>query len=151
MLLVDSSVWVDYFNGRTTRETDRLDVLLGVESVAVGDLILAEVLQGFRDDRDYVAAKNLFATLTVHELPGRGRAIEVADHYRALRNKGVTIRKTADTIIATFCIDRDRPLLFSDRDFEPFAGRGIGRGARRRCPPAQTSPMRTAAFRSALV
>ncbi len=120
MVLVDSSVWVDYFNGRTTRETDHLDALLGVEPVAIGDLILSEVLQGFREDVDYESAKELLTALTVYDLLGAARAIRVADHYRALRKKGVTVRKTADTIIATFCIDQNIPLLFSDRDFDPF-------------------------------
>ncbi len=120
MVLVDSSVWVDYFNGRTTPETNHLDALLGVEPVAIGDLILSEVLQGFRKDADYESAKELLTALTVYDLLGVARAIRVADHYRALRKKGVTVRKTADTIIATFCIDQNIPLLFSDRDFDPF-------------------------------
>jgi hypothetical protein len=120
MLLVDSSVWVDYFNGRQTRETDYLDESLGVEPVAIGDLILAEVLQGFRDDADYATAKDLLTDLTVYELLGTARAIQVAENYRSLRKKGVTVRKTADAIIATFCIEQHIPLLFSDRDFDPF-------------------------------
>lgn len=120
MVLVDSSVWVDYFNGRTTPETNHLDALLGVEPVAIGDLILSEVLQGFRKDADYESAKELLTALTVYDLLGVARAIRVVDHYRALRKKGVTVRKTADTIIATFCIDQNIPLLFSDRDFDPF-------------------------------
>ena len=120
MLLVDSSVWVDYFNGRTTRATDHLHRLLGTEPVAIGDLILVEVLQGFRDDRSYDTAKELLSTLTAYELLGAGRAIAVAENYRTLRKKGVTVRKTTDAIIATFCIERRFPLLFSDRDFHPF-------------------------------
>jgi len=120
MILVDSSVWVDYFNGRITDETDCLDALLGTEPVAVGDLILAEVLQGFRSDADYAAAKELMMSLTVHELLGAALALKTADNYRALRKRGVTVRKTADTIIATFCIEHGIPLLYSDRDFDPF-------------------------------
>lgn len=120
MVLVDSSVWVDYFNGRITRETDTLDALLGSEPVAIGDLILAEVLQGFRGDADYVTAKALLASLTVYDLLGASLAIKIADNYRALRKRGVTVRKTADAIIATFCIERRIPLLYSDRDFDPF-------------------------------
>jgi predicted nucleic acid-binding protein len=120
MVVVDSSVWVDYFNGRATRETDQLDALLGVEPVAIGDLILVEVLQGFRNDRDYRSAKNLLTSLTVYDMLGAAHAVHVADNYRALRKKGITIRKTADAIIATFCITRNLPLLFSDKDFEPF-------------------------------
>lgn len=120
MILVDSSVWVDYFNGRATGETDYLDALLGREPVAIGDLILAEVLQGFRSDASYAAAKNLMASLTVHELLGPAMALKVAENYRTLRKKGITVRKTADTIIATFCIERGILLLYSDRDFNPF-------------------------------
>ncbi len=120
MVLVDSSVWVDYFNGRTTRETNRLDTLLGVEPVAIGDLILVEVLQGFRNDRDYLVAKGLLTNLTIYEMLDAARAVEVADNYRMLRKKGITVRKTADVIIATFCLARNLPLLFSDRNFEPF-------------------------------
>ena len=120
MVLVDSSVWIDYFNGQAGPETDRLDTLLGTEPVAVGDLIVTEVLQGFRDDSDYETARELFDSLTSFELLGQARAHKAANHYRILRKQGITIRKTTDTIIATFCIDEDIPLLFSDRDFEPF-------------------------------
>lgn len=120
MILVDSSVWVDYFNGRLTRETDYLDSLLGVEPVAIGDLILAEVLQGFRLDADYESAKELLRGLTLYDLLGADLAVKTADNYRALRKKGITVRKTSDAIIATFCIERRTPLLYSDRDFDPF-------------------------------
>lgn len=120
MVIVDSSVWIDYFNGTATMETDLLDRLLGTEPVAIGDLILAEVLQGFRSDSDYRTARDLLTSLTIHDMLGKARAILVADHYRALRRKGVTVRKTADAIIAAFCIERGLPLLYSDRDFDPF-------------------------------
>ena len=120
MILVDSSVWVDYFNGQVSRETDFLDALLGTEPVAIGDLILAEVLQGFRSDADYEAAKELLASLTTYDLLGAALAIKTADNYRALRRRGITVRKTVDAIIATFCIERRTPLLYSDRDFDPF-------------------------------
>ncbi len=120
MLLVDSSVWVDYFNGRITEETDRLDALLGTEPVAIGDLILAEVLQGCRDDADHATAKRLMTSLTIYDLLGATLALKTADNYRALRKRGVTVRKTTDAIIATFCIESGIPLLYSDRDFDPF-------------------------------
>ncbi len=120
MIVVDSSVWVDYFNGQSTRETDYLDILLGREPVATGDLILAEVLQGFRDDADYAMAKRLLAALTIYDMLGAERAIQVANNYRTLRKKGITVRKTADTIIATFCIEQNVSLLYSDKDFDPF-------------------------------
>ncbi|MBI3530647.1 MAG: PIN domain nuclease [Betaproteobacteria bacterium] len=120
MLLVDSGVWVDYCNGRITEETDRLDALLGTEPVAIGDLILAEVLQGFRNDADHATAKRLMTSLTIYDLLGATLALKTADNYRALRKKGVTVRKTTDAIIATFCIENGIPLLYSDRDFDPF-------------------------------
>lgn len=121
MILVDSSVWVNYFNGQRSRETDHLDTLLGQEPIAIGDLILAEVLQGFRSDRDYRTARALLTTLPIYELLDTKRALCVADNYRALRKRGITMRSTADAIIATFCIEQAVPLLYSDRDFEPFA------------------------------
>jgi predicted nucleic acid-binding protein len=120
MLVVDSSVWVDYFNGHSTPESDFLHGCLGVEPVGAGDVILVEVLQGFRDDADYATARKLFAALTVYDMLGATRAVRVADNYRSLRQHGVTVRKTLDAIIATFCIDQDLPLLFSDKDFRPF-------------------------------
>ena len=120
MVLVDSSVWVDYFNGTKTKATDHLDDLLGTEPVAIGDLILAEVLQGFRKDSDYEAAKQLLTGLTIYELLGRERAVLAAHHYRASRRKGLTVRKTSDVVIATFCVQQKLPLLFSDKDFESF-------------------------------
>lgn len=120
MVLVDSSVWIAYFNGIETRESALLDGLLGREPVAIGDLILTEVLQGFRDDADYATARELLAGLTIFELLGKVRAIRAAEHYRSLRKMGVTVRKTTDTIIATFCIEERLPLLYVDRDFAPF-------------------------------
>ena len=123
MILVDSRVWVDYFNGVRSRETDFLDATLGIEPVAIGDLILTEGLQGFRSDADYRTAKSLLLGLTVFELVGRDLAVRTADNYRALRRRGVTVRKTLDCVIATFCIERHLPLLYSDRDFDPFAKR----------------------------
>ncbi len=120
MILVDSSVWIDYFNGIITQETDFLNSTLGVEPIAIGDLILAEVLQGFRNDRDYQQAKSLLTGLSVRQLLNEQRAIRTADHYRALRNLGATIRKTTDMIIGTYCIETHIPLLYSDRDFDPM-------------------------------
>lgn len=120
MILVDSSVWIDYFSGNGSAEADFLDKTLGNRSVAIGDLILTEVLQGFRDDRDYKTARRLLEELPVFDLLGRNMAIKSAENFRKLRKKGITIRKTADVIIASFCIEHDLPLLFSDRDFRPF-------------------------------
>lgn len=120
MILVDTSVWVDYFNGRHTPQTERLDVLLGNEPLGIGDLILTEVLQGFRSDSDSRTAKDLLTSLAVFEMLKVERAIQSAANYRLLRRRGVTIRKTVDVIIATFCIVENHALLFSDKDFTPF-------------------------------
>ncbi len=120
MIMVDSSVWIDYFNGRDTPETTQLDSLLGIKPIAIGDIILTEVLQGFRNDKDYNTAKSLLTSLTVFELLGEKMALKSADNYRLLRKQGITIRKTVDVIIASFCIENNLPLLFSDKDFIPF-------------------------------
>jgi len=125
LILVDSSVWIDYFNGRITSATERLDKLLGQEPVAVGDLILLEVLQGFDDERGLNQAKKLLTSLTVVELGGREIAIKAAQHYHTLRRAGVTVRKTIDTLIATRCIESGFELLHDDRDFEPFVALGL--------------------------
>jgi len=118
--LVDSSVWIDYFNGRTTTETEHLDKLLGTEPIALGDLILTEVLQGFRHNKDYQTAKELLTSLPIFDLLGVDKAIKCAENFRTIRKKGITVRKTADVIIATFCIENDLPLLHCDKDFHPF-------------------------------
>ncbi|WP_216899983.1 PIN domain nuclease [Synechococcus sp. CCY 9618] len=120
MIVVDSSVWVDFFNGIATPEVERLDGLLGIRPVAVGDLILVEVLQGFRNDGDAARATQLFGSMAVIEMLGRRHAYRAAENYRTLRKKGLTVRKTIDVIIATACIEAHLPLLFSDRDFQPF-------------------------------
>ena len=120
MILVDSSVWIDYFRGTTTPQCERLDALLGNQGLVIGDLILTEVLQGFTADRDFTQAKRLLTALHMINLGGRDTAIQAAKNFRTLRTLGVTIRKTIDTIIATRCIEGNYALLFSDRDFEPF-------------------------------
>ena len=123
MILVDSSVWIDYFRGALTVQTERLDALLGSEPLAVGDLVLTEVLQGFNSERDFNQARKLLTSLEVVEIGGREIAIQAARHFRALRLFGVTVRKTINTLIATFCIEKNYALLYSDRDFEPFVER----------------------------
>ncbi len=120
MILVDSSVWIDYFKGAATQQTEKLDQMLGREPLAIGDLMLTEVLQGFAKDRDFSEAKRLLTSLMVVELCGEEIAIQAARNFRALRNLGVTIRKIIDTIIATRCIVSGYELLHNDRDFEPF-------------------------------
>lgn len=120
MIFVDSSVWIDYFNGRVSAETDFLDNLLGKEPIGTGDLILIEVLQGFKHDTDYNTAKELLTSLKVFTLGGQEVAIKSADNFRLLRKRGITVRKTIDVLIATFCIERELALLHSDKDFKPF-------------------------------
>lgn len=120
MILVDTSVWIDYFNGQDTPQTNRLEDLLGNEPLGIGDLILTEVLQGFRSDSDYRTAKELLTSLMLFEMLGVANAIRSADNYRLLRKRGITIRKTADVVIATFCLAENHALLFSDKDFVPF-------------------------------
>ena len=120
MILVDSSVWIDYFRGAPTAEAERLDLLLEDELVATGDLVLTEVLQGFAHERDFEQAKKLLTSLVVVQLGGQEIAISAARNHRLLRRRGVTVRKTIDTLIATWCIESDFALLYSDRDFDPF-------------------------------
>jgi len=120
MIIVDTSVWIDYLNGQYTPYTDQLDKELSDGNVALGDLILLEILQGIKSDKDYKRTKEILARLDQYEMLGHGMVTRCADYYRALRKKGMTIRKTADVIIATFCIENKLPLLFTDRDFKPF-------------------------------
>jgi predicted nucleic acid-binding protein len=121
LILVDSSVWIDYFNGKTTAAAEKLDLLLSREQLGLGDLILTEVLQGFADERDFRAAQRMLAALHIVEVGGREIAIQAARNYRALRRRGITVRKTIDTVIATRCIESGYELLHDDRDFDPFA------------------------------
>ena len=120
MILVDSSVWIDYFTGTDNKSTNTLHNILGLKPMAVGDLILTEVLQGFRHDKDYKTARALFDDVSIFEMLGTEMALKSADNFRALRKKGITVRKTADVIIASFCIEQKLPLLLSDKDFKPF-------------------------------
>jgi len=120
MIVVDSSVWIDYFNGAVTDQTDRLDASLSGELVVIGDIILAEVLQGFKKDSDFRKAKQLLDALVFKEMLGRELAVKSAQNYRRLRKKGVTVRKTVDVMIATFCIEKGLALLHSDKDFDPM-------------------------------
>ena len=120
MILVDTSVWIDYFNGQENKATDYLDDCLIEGTVAIGDLIYLEILQGFRADRDYRTAKTKLEELTIYEMFGLDAVEQCAKNYRMLRKKGITVRKTADVIIASFCIRNKMPLLFLDRDFVPF-------------------------------
>jgi predicted nucleic acid-binding protein len=120
MIIVDSSVWIDYFNGKKTPQTDWLDSALGNTPVIMGDLILTEVLQGFQDGKEFKVAKGLLLGMPFMPMVGRAIALQSAENYRALRRRGVTVKKTIDVIIGTFCIYYHLPLLHDDRDFDPM-------------------------------
>jgi len=125
VLLVDSSVWIDYFNGTPSTEADLLESLLGHEDLLTGDLVLGEVLRGFDRAADFRRASRLMATLAYEDMLGKDIALRSVGYYRALRRRGITVRKTIDVFIATFCILRGHSLLHRDRDFEPFARFGL--------------------------
>ena len=120
MIIADTSVWIDYFNGVVSPFTDELDKQLMEGNVALGDLILLEILQGIKSDKEYNETKSILGKLDQYGMLGHRKVLQCADYYRLLRKRGITIRKTADVIIATFCIDNKLPLLFTDRDFKPF-------------------------------
>jgi predicted nucleic acid-binding protein len=120
MILVDTSVWIDYFNGQKTPETTILDHILGVEEILMGDIILAEVLQGFRSDQDFEVALNALSKFKQASMLNPNLAVRSARDYRQLRKVGITVRKTVDCLIATFCIENRVELLHSDRNFDPF-------------------------------
>jgi predicted nucleic acid-binding protein len=120
VILVDSSVWIDYFRGIQSSQTDRLHALLGNEPIATGDLVLTEVLQGFGSAQDFNQGKKLLTLLPIIELVGGDIAIQAANNFRTLRLLGITVRKSIDTLIATSCIEKGLALLYSDKDFDPF-------------------------------
>ena len=120
MIFVDTSVWIDYFNGQNTSQVELLHELLGREPLVIGDIVLAEVLQGFRHDRDYRIARDLLTSLQIVSVLNTEIALQSAKNFRLLRKQGITVRKTLDSIIATFCISNRFYLLHSDKDFEPF-------------------------------
>ncbi len=121
MILVDSSVWIDYFNGKRSWQTDLLDNYLSDVPIIMGDLILTEVLQGFKSDKDFKTAKSCLSLLPFRQMGGYNVAIQSARNYRRLRKAGITALKTIDVIIATFCIIYGLTLLHDDRDFNPIA------------------------------
>ena len=128
MLVVDSSVWIDFFNGAPSPARATLRRLLGdgETEIVVPDLVLFEVLRGFRDERHYLQAESLMLTLTVESTGGAALALKAAQHYRSLRAAGITVRSAVDVLVATFCIDRGYALLHADRDFDAFeATRGL--------------------------
>jgi len=120
MWIIDSSVWIDYFGGRITPETEILDAALGTRAIGLGDIILCEVLQGYRAQQDFEAARRALLQFPVYVVGGTEMAIKSAENFRFLRRQGITVRKTIDCLIATFVIERGFSLLHSDRDFDPF-------------------------------
>lgn len=122
MILADTSVWIDYVNGVVTPQTDILDIELESERVATGDLIIAEFLQGFREDRQFEEARGIMDALDYYDIVGRDIAVKAARNFRKLRKNGITVRKTIDVLIATFCIENGFELLHSDSDFDPMEG-----------------------------
>lgn len=121
MIAVDSSVWIDFFRGQVTRETTVLRSLMGQGVVLVGDLVLGEVLQGFPNEKQAEAGRRTLERFAVEPMVGREVAVAAARNYRALRDKGVTVRRTIDLLIGTFCIENGHLLLHNDRDFDPMA------------------------------
>ncbi|MBW7877115.1 MAG: PIN domain nuclease [Candidatus Cloacimonetes bacterium] len=120
MIFADTSVWIDYFNGVMAPHTEILDSALQNSRIVTGDLILIELLQGFRKDSEYRLAKNLMQCLEYRNMVGKEIALKTAQNFRILQSKGITIRKTIDMIIGTFCIESSLPLLHHDRDFDPM-------------------------------
>lgn len=120
MIIVDTSVWINYFNNTSNPQTDSLELLLGNRLLGTGDIILTEVLQGIRSDDEFDHVNSRLLSLVVVEMLNTQRAIRCAQRYRTLRKRGITIRRTIDLVIASYCIDEGHSLLFSDRDFLPF-------------------------------
>lgn len=117
MIVVDSSVWIDYLRDRRTEQARQFDALLGREPILVGDVILCEVLQGVRNETEAARTEALLRGFRIAQMLDADLAVAAAANYRRLRSLGVTVRKTVDLIIGTFCIERGHDLLHDDRDF----------------------------------
>jgi len=120
MVIVDTTVWIDYFNGVRTLQTDWLDVQLARQRLGLTDLILCEVLQGVRDDRQWQQLRRDLLKFEVFETGGVNLAVAAAQNYRTLRRQGLTVRATIDSLIATFCLLNGYELLHNDRDYDAF-------------------------------
>ncbi len=118
MILIDTSAWIDYFNGIDNKTTALVDKVLDTEPVLIGDLIYCELLQGFKTEEKFSEVKELLSNLTLVELVGFKIAEKAALNYRKLRKQGITIRKTMDIIIATYCVENKVVLIHKDRDFD---------------------------------
>jgi predicted nucleic acid-binding protein len=121
VIVVDSSVWIDFLNGRKVPHVARLQAILGNEEIIVGDLMLCEVLQGLASERAARQVEGLMRRLEVVSMAGEAVAIAAARNFRSLRRHGITVRKTIDLLIGTWCIENRRPLLHNDSDFRPMA------------------------------
>jgi predicted nucleic acid-binding protein len=121
VIVVDSSVWIDFLKGRSVRHVARLRALLGTSEIIVGDLMLCEVLQGLADERQAREVETLLRRFEIVPMAGDRVAVLAAQHFRFLRGRGITIRKTIDLLIGTWCIENRRPLLHNDSDFRPMA------------------------------
>jgi predicted nucleic acid-binding protein len=120
MIVADTSAWIDYFNGVLAPHTDRLDSDLETNIIIIGDLIIAELLQGFKTDKEYNTAKKIIENLEYRDFVGKEIATKTANNYRYVRKNGITVRKTIDVIIATFCIENEYQLIHNDKDFDPL-------------------------------
>lgn len=120
MVIIDTTVWIDYFGGFVNNETAWLDQALGRHRLGLTDVILCEVLQGIRDESAFAQVRDELLKFQMFPAGGSGLAIAAAQNYRTLRQRGVTIRKTIDCWIATFCLLSGHSLLHRDRDFDPF-------------------------------
>lgn len=120
MIAVDTTVWIDFFNGRDLPHVAGLRKFLGESEIIIGDLMLCEILQGFSTDREANAVERLLRRFDIVPMAGEGVAVAVARNFRALRARGITIRKTIDLLIGTWCIQNRRPLLHNDCDFAPM-------------------------------
>jgi len=120
MLVIDTSVWIDYFNGVENPQTDFLHTVLDNTPILIGDLILAEVLQGFRYDPDFEKVRRTLGKFMQESMVSPVLAVQSARNYRFLRQKGITVRKTIDSLIATYCIENDHQLLHNDSDFDGY-------------------------------
>lgn len=121
MIVVDSSVWIDFLNGRKAPHVDRLLAILGVDEIIVGDLMLCEVLQGLADEQEARQVEALLRCFTIAPMAGAEIAVTAARNFRNLRSRGITVRTTIDLLIGTWCIENSRPLLHNDGDFRPMA------------------------------
>ncbi len=120
MIVADTSVWIDYVRGVRAPHTDLLDEALLHDRVVTGDIIIAEFLQGFREEKDFQEAKQLMEYLEYRDFVGKEIALQAAQNFRTLRKNGITVRKTIDVIIATFCIENGFELIHNDHDFDPM-------------------------------